>query len=66
MIEIEVKRFNHGLTIKIFGRNEGQPPVTATVGLQDVHVYSHADFTHEDWKVFSDSVTKAIEEIKRP
>lgn len=65
MIDIEVKRANHGRTIKIYGRNEDQPPVTATVQVDHVHIYSHADMTHDDWIMFSDSVKNAINEIKR-
>lgn len=63
MIDIEVKRAKHGRTIKIYGRNEDQPPVTATVEVDHVHVYSHADMTHVDWIMFSDSVKNAINEI---
>lgn len=67
MIDIEVQRPKHGRTIKIYGRNDAddQPPVTATVRMEDVHVYSHADMSHEDWTMFSDSVKNAINEMKR-
>ena len=65
MIDIEVKRAKHGRTIKIYGRNEDQPPMTATVQVDHVHIYSHADMTHDDWIMFSDSVKNAIDEIKR-
>ena len=65
MMEIEKKYLKRGSEIKIYGRIEGQPPVTATVRDEDLHLYSHADMSHEDWTLFCASGHAAINETKR-
>lgn len=67
MIDIEVKRAKHGRTIKIYCRNDanGQPPVTATVMKETLHLYSHADMTHEDWQLLAEQIAQVIAEIKK-
>lgn len=65
MIDIEVRRAWHDRTIKIYARNKDQPPVTVTVRKEDMHLYSHADMTHEDWLLLSIRVANVITEMKR-